>query len=217
MDALTPDLLACALAGGRGETEALVDALVPVVQARVARALLRQSGRARGRDVRQEVADMTQEVFAALFADGARALRAWDAARGLSLKNFVGLLAEHEVAAILRSGRRSPWWEDPTEVPPEPPPDARAPDPERLAADRELLRALLDALRARLSPLGLALFHALMVEQRPVDDVCREHQMTADAVYAWRSRLARLARQLAAEMASDQVTPRRTPERGARP
>src|SRR5687768_1618744 len=80
----------------------------------VARGLARRMVKARGRDLRQEVEDLTQEVFVALFADDARALRLWDPARGASLANFVGLLAEREVASILRSGRRSPWTEDPT-------------------------------------------------------------------------------------------------------
>jgi hypothetical protein len=34
--------------------------------------------------------------------------------RGLSLDNFVGLVAEREAATILRSGRRSAWAETPT-------------------------------------------------------------------------------------------------------
>jgi len=47
---------------------------------------------AAGRDVRQEVADLIQEVFMALFADDARVLRSWQPERGLSLDNFVGLV-----------------------------------------------------------------------------------------------------------------------------
>ena len=80
----------------------------------MARVLLRRESAGLGRDVRQELEDIAQEVFAALFADGARLLKMWSPERGLSLANFVGLLAEREAISILRSGRRSPWTEDPT-------------------------------------------------------------------------------------------------------
>lgn len=49
-----------------------------------------------------------------LFTDQGRALRAWDPARGLSLENFVGFVAERQIASILRTAKRSPWTEDPT-------------------------------------------------------------------------------------------------------
>ena len=77
-------LLERVLAGDAASSRALVAALLPVVQARVARVLVRRRGGS-GRDVRQEVEDLSQEVFAILFADGARVLRAWDPSRGLSL------------------------------------------------------------------------------------------------------------------------------------
>src|SRR5262245_25583265 len=83
----------------------LVKLLHPVVQARVARVLWRTRGAA-GRDLRQEVEDMSQDVFAFLFQDGARALRAWEPERGLSLANFVGLLAERRTLSTLRSARQ---------------------------------------------------------------------------------------------------------------
>src|SRR5262245_1194983 len=101
-----------ALAGDEGAVRQLVDELGPVIQARVARALLR---RASGRSVRQEVEDLTQEVFASLFEDDGRILRAWDETRGLSLKNFVGLVAGRQATSILRSGRTTPWRDDPAD------------------------------------------------------------------------------------------------------
>src|SRR5687767_4627167 len=107
------DLVEQALARRPEAARRLVDLLCPVVQARVAR-VLQRAGRASGRNTRQEVDDMTQEVFATLFDDGGKALRAWQPDRGLSLQNFVGLIAERTAVSILRSGRRSPWTEDPT-------------------------------------------------------------------------------------------------------
>src|SRR5579883_2724873 len=105
-----PELLRRALAGDRAAARELVVLLSPVVHARVARKLFRSGlARKQGRELRQEIEDFVQEVFVALFADGGRPLRAWDPTRGLSLLNFVGLISEHQVDAILRSGRRSPW------------------------------------------------------------------------------------------------------------
>jgi len=48
-----------------------------------------------------------------------------------------------------------------------------------------------------------------MVNEEPIRQVCETTGMTPDAVYAWRSRLAKLARQLAREMgaASAVATP----------
>jgi DNA-directed RNA polymerase specialized sigma24 family protein len=203
---LTPALLTAALAGDAGAVSRLVGAMTPIVQARVARVLLRRASAGRGRDVRQELFDLAQEVFAALFADGGRLLRLWSPDRGLSLANFVGLLAEREAISILRSGRRSPWTEDPTE---ETGLDAAAGHAEgaegRLAA-REFLERILDLLRARLSPKALQLFIWLLVEQLDVEEVCRRAELTPDAVYAWRSRLGRTVRLLAAEISTDAAT-----------
>ena len=43
--------------------------------------------------------------------------------------------------------------------------------------------------RAKLSPLGLSLFTALIIEEREIEDVMMEESMSRDALYAWRSRL----------------------------
>lgn len=207
MDDSAQQIVTLALAGDRGARRELVRRLAPVVQARVARALLRRQSAALGRTVRQEVEDFSQDVFVALFEDGGRTLRAWQPERGLSLENFVGLVAERQAISLLRSGRRSPWTEDPT-LPEEleggldgGQPDTRG--PESLAASRELYARLLERLEAAVSPLGLQLFRLLLVQQRPIPEVCRQMSMSPDAIYAWRSRLGKLVRKLAADLLSD--------------
>lgn len=199
MSALTTALVQRAADGDPSACRTLIDALTPVIQARVTVALQRRAAASRGRQIRQEVLDLTQEVFVALFTRDAQMLRRWDPARGASLKTFVGLIAEREVRAVLRSRRRSPWTEDPTQ------PDdfalsAPTPSAERRVAGKQRLRDVLDRLRTRLSDRGLLLFQALVVEQRPVDEVAAAHEMTRDAIYAWRSRLKRTVAQIAAEM-----------------
>lgn len=199
-----------ALAGDAAETRRLVRLLLPVVQARVARVLVRRRAGS-GRDVRQEVEDLAQEVFAAFFADGGRVLRAWDPGRGLSLASFCGLVAEREATSILRSGRRSPWTEAATEMEDLERGLAPAEGAEPRVASREQLALVLDRVREALSPRGLELFHRLVIEEEPVDAVCASTGMTPDAVYAWRSRLGKLVRKIAAEVADSQRMASGTP------
>jgi RNA polymerase sigma-70 factor (ECF subfamily) len=196
-------LLNRALAGDAAAAHKLVRVLLPVVQVRVARVLARR-GRRSNRDVRQEVEDLAQEVFAALFENDGRVLRAWDAKRGLSLASFCGLVAEREAASILRSGRRSPWTEDATESEELERDAGIAPDAEISIASREQLERLADRLREELSPRGLEMFQRLVVDEETVESVCAATGMTPDAVYAWKSRLSKLARKLAAELAVSQ-------------
>lgn len=222
-DSGAPLLLEQALSGRPESVRQLVDLLSPVVQARVARMLLRRrppSGAPR--DARQEIEDLCQEVFVALFAQDGRALRAWRPDGGLSLQNFVGLLAERQVSSILRSGRRSPWTEDPHEAEALEGLAEDSASPEPRLESRELLEALLDRLRESLSPRGLELFHRLVVRQEDVERVCAATGMTREAVYAWRSRLSKLVRKLASELEnevppSDRVEPRRIPSRNGLP
>ncbi|MCP4660279.1 MAG: sigma-70 family RNA polymerase sigma factor [bacterium] len=193
---LTPTQVSRALAGEEPVLTELVDQLTPVIQARIARGLLRREAAAGGRSIRQEVEDLTQEVFLELFADDGRVLRDWQPERGLSLRNFVGLVAERRTASLLRSARRSPWTEEPT-APAELDGTAPESDPEDVAASREQLRLLLRRLRQELSPLGWHLFELLFVREQSVAEVVDATGMSGDAVYAWRSRLRRLAGRLA--------------------
>ena len=204
-----------ALAGDQRALSRLVAALTPVIQARVARCLLsRRMGLAAGRDVRQEVEDLTQEVFLQLFADGGRVLSTWQPERGLTLLNFVGLVAERQATSILRSGRRSPWKEDPT-LAEELDGPAAMPEPEQVTASREELRLLLVGLTEELSPLGRHLFDLLFLQDLSPEEAVHRTGLSSDAIYAWRSRLRRLARRLLTEM-SESRPPERRPSTGSR-
>jgi RNA polymerase sigma-70 factor (ECF subfamily) len=191
-------LVASALAGDAGAARELVALLAPIVRSRAASALLRR-GRRAGRSIEQELEDLGQEVLLALFDQGGKRLAAWSPDGG-ALEAWVGVVAEREIASILRSGRRTPWKDEPTadaEVERLHEPQRR--DEERVAS-RELLARLLDRLRERLSPQGLQMFYALYAEEKSIEVVCAESGLRADAVYAWRSRLSRLCRELADEI-----------------
>ncbi len=195
------ELVRRALTGDPVALRELVALLTPVIQGRVARTLLARRYRlAGGRDVRQEVEDLSQDVFLALFSRDGYVLRTWQAKRGLSLENFVGLIAERQVLSFLRSGRRNPWKEDPLLASDELEPEAPESGPEAIASSREHLALLLDRLREELSPLGWRLFELLFVREMSQSEVEAATGLSADAVYAWRSRLRRLAQKLLAEL-----------------
>jgi RNA polymerase sigma-70 factor (ECF subfamily) len=54
-----------------------------------------------------------------------------------------------------------------------------------------------------LSPQGRHYFQLLYVESRPVKAVAEETGTSMDALYAWRSRLGKLLRQLHGELVSE--------------
>jgi len=199
-----PELLRRALAGDRAATVGLVELLSPVVHARVARTLLRSGqGRRQGRDLRQDIEDLVQEVFTNLLADRGRLLRAWDPARGMSLPNFIGLLTENQVRSILRSGRRSPWSEEATEGGSIERWAGTSDSPHARVSSREVLAKIVERMKAELTPAGIQMFQLLVVEEQSVEDVCQRTGTTADAVYAWRSRLGKLARKIRDEILGD--------------
>ena len=206
----TVGLVRDALAGDHSALTRLVGALTPVIQARVARTLLaRRSHLGGDRNVRQEVEDLAQEIFLSLFARGGHVLRSWEAGRGLSLENFVGLVSERQVVSFLRSGKRNPWKEEPFPLEDL---DAVALDggPEEVTASREQLRLLLERLREKLSPLGRHLFELLFVQELSPTETMAASGLSADAVYAWRSRLRRLSQELLAELSGKAAAARRT-------
>ncbi len=181
-----------ALAGDVAATRLLVGRLVPVIQARVARCLARHGRPGARRNLREEVADLTQEVLLSLFAHGGRVLAAWSPERGLSLENFVGLVAQRQALSLLRTRRHSPWTEEPTEDLGPLLPDMDT--PEGRVTSRQTLAAVLAWLEDTLSPMGLELFDLLVVQDLDAAEVVARTGLSRDAVYAWRSRLEKLIR-----------------------
>ena len=204
-------LLREALAGAPDAARRLLARLYPVVQARVVRVLLRQRS---GRSIKSaEVEDLVQEVFASLFEQDAKALRAWQPDRGLALPSFVGLCSERLAISYLRSGRRSGWNEDPTlggEL------ERWGDVDDRLELDvmsRDLLETLLARVRETLSPAGMRLFELVFLEEREPSEVACLTNTSVDSVYMWRLRFRKMVAVFAAELSE----PAAAPECGARP
>jgi RNA polymerase sigma-70 factor, ECF subfamily len=184
-------LLIRALAGEREATTKLVRRLRPPIQAELAHLLLRVAP-AQGRSARQELEDLVQEVFIALFDRGKKLLSSWDPARGRSLESYVRLVARSRALDVLRSRRRSPWQTEPMDHDQiEELAEPAAPQQAERAVAREKLIALQRALPEMLSSRDFSLFVALFVEERPPADVAIDVGMTAGAVYQWSSRFRR--------------------------
>lgn len=193
-------LLDAALSGDAKATQKLVGGITPTIHVRVARAMMRRRAQAKDRTPRQDLEDLVQDVFAALFTRNGRALRAWNPERGLSFLNFVGLLAEREVGMIMRTGKRNPWTEDPTLTDKLVALRGEHASHEDQVASRQVLERISERLRDRLSPPGRHHFQMLYVEDRPVKVVAEQTGTSTAALYAWRSRLGKLLRQLRAEL-----------------
>jgi RNA polymerase sigma-70 factor (ECF subfamily) len=203
------ELVSAALGGERQAVARLVARLTPVIQARVARCVLRfRSGSGR---VRQDVDDLAQDVFLRLFEQDGRVLRSWQPARGLSLENFVGLVAERQSISFLRTGKRNPWREEEADEEALAAVPSAHVEPAEEVASADFVAHLHERLRETLTPLGMRLFELLYVEERSVEEVCAATALSADAVYAWRSRLRRTAQGLCRQLASESRVPARTP------
>ncbi|WP_394827839.1 DinB family protein [Pendulispora albinea] len=205
MSMIRPSDLEPILAGDARARRAFVLELSPLVRAHVTRALLRRRARARRHDVRQEVADMVQEVFAALFEDDAKSLRAWSPERGLSFSSFVGLLCERQVHAILRSGRRSPWRNEATEPAQLDAHMQPGPNLDRRIEQEDMARAVVLRTAGELSPRGQEFLRVLFLEGKAVDDATAQLQVSADVVYAWRTRIIKRARRIGAGLETNFV------------
>jgi RNA polymerase sigma-70 factor (ECF subfamily) len=194
------DLIRDALEGQTAATHSLVRRLRPVVQAEVAHLLMRCAP-AQGRNARQEVEDMVQEVFAGLWASSGKLLRQWSPERGRSLDSWVRLVARSRALDLLRSRRRTPWGDD-TSAGDEIAEHADGRRASEAMIARDLLARLEAHLREHLTDRDWMLFLSVVVERTPIKQVAAETGMSPDAIYQWRSRFCRrVLPDLAAEFA----------------
>jgi RNA polymerase sigma-70 factor (ECF subfamily) len=188
-----------ALAGDRAARRELAGRLLDGIQREVAFCLLRVAGAA-GRDARQEVRDLVQDVLVRLFEHDGRELRRWDPDRGRSLDSFVRFVARRRVARVLGQRRGNPFAQ--------PSVDSQQIEQHddtalvRRLEERQALDQLLVALHARMNERDHELFELLYVDQVTPEEAAERLDMTRGAINAWSYRIRKLARQLAAEDAS---------------
>lgn len=176
------------LRGDPDARKAMIERLQPTVRQRVSRVL----GRQRNPTV-YDANDLLQDVMMMLLERQERILGLWDPGRGLSLDNFIGMVAQRTATTILRSGRKAGWAEQPTEdeaLPLEPGADS----PESHFAQKEELEIILARVRARLSARGAELMDALIDAPETVEQVRERLNMSTSAVHSFKSRLRSLWR-----------------------
>ena len=198
MATITPDILQRFIEKDEQAVRDVVGMLTPIFQRRIRRVLLCR-GVARKQDMREEMLDMIQNVWAALLKRRCHLIRMWDPTKG-SFENFAGLIAEQTAAATFRSRRDSLFKDAEAEAECMNRCIDSSRTPERLAYTREALRMILCKLRAELTERGLLFFELLIVQQRSVEDVCQVTGMNESAIYAWKSRLGRRIEEIAREI-----------------
>lgn len=172
----------------------LVCSLQPVIRARVRRQMVRLGANL------DEINDLTQEVSMRLLANEARALRKWNREGGLSLPNYVGLIAERQATRLIVRQRRATLnLEGLRSHAPDSSPTGTA-GPERIVMWNEMLRRLNRTFSSQLSPLGIRCFERLLLEHGSVASLCAETGLSRAAVYAWSSRLRARARDFASDV-----------------
>lgn len=173
-----------------GGADDLIRRIAPAVHIEIAHLLLRMAP-AHGRSSRQDLDDLIQDAYVALFDRSARRLAGWDPSRGCTLDSYVRMVARTRALDVLRSRRRTPWQSEgveTAELEEQPLPEA---DHDRILCARETLVRLHAQLHDMLRPRDYAMFISLVVEEVQVADVAAAMGMTAAAVYQWHSRFRR--------------------------
>jgi RNA polymerase sigma factor (sigma-70 family) len=187
-----------ALSGEGAPLAALIEELTPVIRCRIRQALQRSGATARCGEARFEVEDLTQDVLMRLFREDGAQLRRWDPARGLSLRNFAGLIAQRYAVTVLR--RQHLHRE--SALPPEQLCEHEA-EAQRLAEQLEAsqhLGLILTVLRDRVSAKAMRTLELLHVEGYSVPEVCEELGMTPNALYASCTRVRKQLYLIAVEL-----------------
>ena len=183
-------LLVSTLSGDAAARERLAVCLLPVIHARVARAVLRHGPASVRANLRMEVEDLVQEICLSLFSRDCRILRAWSDKRGVPLVGFIGMVARRRTISLLR--RR---WKAETLLPEDV--LARAVSVmgvEDALVRRDLLMRAFASVAAGQNPLGKMMMTLLFQEGQPVAVIEEKTGRSAAAIYQWRNRLGRALR-----------------------
>ena len=190
---ITPDLVEATIQGDVEAQGRLVRKLTPVIQYQVGKMLrLWRVGPAAGRDLRQEMEDLVQEVLLEVFDKDAQMLRRWQNDRG-PLEAYVSYTARNRAAEVMRS-RASPWREEPIPTMDLDRESHRA-KPDHATFHRDLLSKVYLCLLKRFRPDDSLLFELLFVDECSPQDTADRAGKSLEAVYKWRSRLYQKARE----------------------
>lgn len=180
-----------ALAGDSEAVETLVDRLMPVVRARVRRALAKR-GRSLGPN---DGDDLVQEIWLVLIAHEGRQLLAFDPERGMTLEGYVGLVAEREVGNLIdrerakkRGGHLRAVELDEAES------AAMAASPEEGAIAANLAAKLGEHIQNAMPARGQLVFRHAFTDGREPPEVAKLMGVSVQVVYNWQHKIRELAR-----------------------
>lgn len=185
MSALTPADIDAALRGDQIAMRTLIAEITPVVAARAMR--VARFLPARLREYGYEHADLMQESFVRLFANSGEVLLHWRPERGLSLRNWTGMIVERALLTLLRSAKpriECPHLGKDLEL------DAlTAKDPTALVEARSELRHLAIRAGSIVPEHRLTLLARLCFLRENISQVACDTGMSEAALYAARKRM----------------------------
>lgn len=197
----TPDdieLLRRCLAGDRHAWTALVDALTRYVYY-----LIRLTARRHAADLGdEEIADLHNDLFLALFEDDCRRLRAWRGDNGCSLRSWVRVITIRRTIDALRKRRHHLSLDaTPDDGPAAPILADDGPDPlaALIARDTPDPRARLAELTAELGPSDRLLLEMIYLRKMSADAIAGALRINKGALYTRKTRLIKRLRALAEE------------------
>jgi RNA polymerase sigma factor (sigma-70 family) len=189
------DLIRQARSGQTAAVRILVERLMPVVQARVQRRVMRMPGSKIGHYDRD---DLVQEIWLALVKDELRVLSAYDPARGATLEGYVGMIAEREIGNIRqreleaekrKTNQLSVVVEQIDQV-------ARSFDsPEANLEGRRMSEQLGVYLEQNLPPKGRIICRYVYGDHAPIEKISEILGVSRQVVYNWQHKIRQLAQE----------------------
>lgn len=141
-----------------------------------------------------EVEDLVHEVWIELFADDARRLRAYDPRRGGSLTSWVRLVADRELATVLRRKSAHKRGAAVVRIPVTDDLPAPSPDAEAWLIATDLGTRLTAHIHRSLSTAGRRVFYSTLAADRSCSEMAVELGVSVQVVYNWQHRIRRIAR-----------------------
>ena len=179
-----------AIAGVASAVEILIRRLMPVVRARVRRAL----GRGGARLGPAEGDDLVQEIWLKLIDRSGAQLLEYDPARGASLEGYVGMIAEREAGNFLRRSSAQKRGGHLVTVEPGAELPSSAPSPEESASASDLAARLGEHLEKELPARGLLVFRYAFTDELPPNEVAKILGVTVQVIYNWQHKIRAAAR-----------------------
>ncbi len=180
------EILRQALAGDDKAQSELVRLLMPVFQRQAMYAVWRVGGNS------DDAKQLVNDIFVALFANKAAALRRYDPSHGVPPEAYFRKFAQFQCRTYMRShikGSQREQLTDPTDLPAGPDDDSRSDDPLEQAQRNEKLAAL----RAGLDEPSYDLFERRYLKQQSAPEICTALGINEPTFY---QRIHRLVKKL---------------------